>query len=159
MKTVNPFEAAACFARVRRAMERLNEIFATIAEFCEAFENTPASAIESVEDVTIFFDRLSENLLARTLAIEGLALIDQIDSEVAIYKRDPQVTEIPDLRDAEQLLENIKASAEARRGELEEFRFANERCIENITKVTEQLTGEFETMAEQLKKVMERRGK
>ena len=69
------------------------------------------------------------------------------------------MTEIPDLRDAEQLLENIKASAEARRDELEEFRFANERCIENITKVTEQLTGEFETMAEQLKKVMERRGK
>jgi hypothetical protein len=81
MNKENPFEAAACFARVRQASERLNEIFTSLAEIGRAFENTTVPETKSVEQAEILLDRLSEHLLARALAEEGLALIDQITSE------------------------------------------------------------------------------
>ncbi len=159
MNKRNPFEASACFARVSRTAERLNEVFAALGEIGRAFENTPARKIESAEKVAILFDMLSENLLARALAEEGLALIDQIASETSISKRDPQVAKTPKLQRAVQALESQKESLDARRGELEAFRVSQDQIIETTMRNVRGIQGTLESAAGLLKKEMERRGK
>ena len=159
MNKRNPFEASACAARVHRTLERLNEVFAALGEIGHAFEDTPALKTETVEEVAILLDMLSENLLARALAEEGLALIDQIASEITIFKRDPLVVKTPELQHAVQRIESQKESIDARRGELEEFRVSQEQIIETTMRNVRGIQGTLESAAGLLKKEMERRGK
>lgn len=175
MSRQNAFDATSCFRRGGQAMRRLNEVFDGIADIGRAFQTPPDPKIESVKDVDLrsgfvelreiglwFLARASEHLLARALAEEGLALIDQIESEVSIFNRSPEISESADLSRAAEVLASIQNTVGSRKSELEKFLEQNEQAIQSAMTRVQQIEtamGELANDAKDLLKRLTRAGR
>ncbi|MBI3990036.1 MAG: hypothetical protein HY347_10530 [candidate division NC10 bacterium] len=162
-----PFRAQACLQRIRRAIERFDEVSTALAGIGRAFEDTPelrieSTGIQSVEEVTEvatrMLDMLSHNLLARALAEEGLAIIDQIASEISICKKDPEVGKNRDLARAIETVERVYARLESGRAQLEEFHHWQDDIAQSTMSSVKGMQGSLQELVTLLQQNLRRTG-
>jgi len=139
MTNRDSFSADSYLERIQQAFERFHAVCEALNNMQQAFGNTLQVSGEPLEQMLKMLDTLSENLVARALAEEGLALIDQIISEIQTYQRNRKPGENTVSAGAAAVLEKVQATLNTQKEDLERFRDLQNEIIQSAMKSVQEI--------------------
>jgi hypothetical protein len=113
------FGAVNAYERLKHAFGRYTKLCGVLGELAEAFENFPELSGNAFDMPAQMVATLPEVLLARALAEEGLALVEQITWDAHLIEEDRQLAHLPDRSDMLTSLQKIKSEVESRKPSFE----------------------------------------